>query len=180
MFPTLSAAQIARIASHGVIRPITRGEDALVVEASSPGGQAGSSSRIENYLGSPTGISAQELAERAYAQVQKFGASVLIAKGAAELTCEQKPHRVRLDDGTTISARTVIIATGARYRKPAIANLAQYESAGVYYSATYMEEAQLGDDDDVIVVGGGNSADQAAVFLARTGKRLEVSRDVRP
>src|SRR5262245_34819317 len=107
----------------------SEGLDALVIEASSPGGQAGASSRIENYLGFPTGISGQDLAGRAYAQVQKFGASVMIAKGAAELTCEQKQHRVRLDDGATVPARAVIIATGARYRKPALANLAQFEGA---------------------------------------------------
>ena len=152
----------------------SEGLDALVIEASSPGGQAGSSSRIENYLGFPTGISGQELAERAYVQVQKFGASVMIAKGAAELTCEQNQHRVRLDDGATVPARTVIIATGARYRKPALANLAQFEGAGVYYSATFMEEAQLSEDDEVIVVGGANSAGQAAVFLGRARRRIHV------
>src|SRR5499425_2470814 len=96
----------------------SEGLDALVIEASSPGGQAGSSSRIENYRGFPTGISGQELAERAYAQVQKFGASVMIAKGAARLVCEQNRLCVRLDDGARVPARTVIIATGARYRKP--------------------------------------------------------------
>src|SRR5215471_10742575 len=152
----------------------SEGLDALVIEANSPGGQAGSSSRIENYLGFPTGISGQELAERAYAQVQKFGASVIIAKGAAELTCEQKPLRVRLDDGATVPARTVIIATGARYRKPELANLAQFEGAGVYYSATFMEEAQLDDDDEVVVVGGANSAGQAAIFLARRRRQIHV------
>lgn len=152
----------------------SEGLDALVIEASSPGGQAGSSSRIENYLGFPTGISGQDLAGRAYAQTQKFGASVMIAKGAAELTCGGMPHRVRLDDGTTIPARTVIIATGARYRKPTLRNLAQFEGAGVYFSATFMEEAQLGDGDEVVVVGGANSAGQAAVFLARTGRRVHV------
>ena len=155
----------------------SEGLDALVIEASSPGGQAGSSSRIENYLGFPTGISGQELAERAYAQAQKFGADVMIAKGAAELSCERQPYGVRLDDGATIPARTVIIATGARYRKPALANLAQFEGAGVYYNATFMEEAQLGDGDEVIVVGGANSAGQAAVFLARTGRRVQCSSD---
>jgi thioredoxin reductase (NADPH) len=145
-----------------------------VIEASSPGGQAGSSSRIENYLGFPTGISGQELAGRAYAQAQKFGAAIMIANGAARLACDRPPYRVTLDDGTSIAARTVIIATGARYRKPALANLAQFEGAGVYYSATAMEEAQIGDSDEVIVVGGGNSAGQAAVFLAQKARRVHV------
>jgi len=152
----------------------SEGLDALVIEASSPGGQAGSSSKIENYLGFPTGISGQELAGRAYAQAQKFGAEVMIAKGAEELACEQQPYGVRLDDGATIPARTVIIATGARYRKPSLPNLAEFEGAGVYYNATFMEEAQLGDDDEVIVVGGANSAGQAAVFLSQRAKRVHV------
>jgi thioredoxin reductase (NADPH) len=152
----------------------SEGLDALVIEASSPGGQAGSSSRIENYLGFPTGISGQDLAARAYAQAQKFGAAVMIAKSAAELAPEGTPLGVRLDDDAIIPARTVIIATGARYRKPVLANLEQFEGAGVYYSATFMEEAQLGDGDEVIVVGGANSAGQAAVFLARTGRRVHV------
>jgi thioredoxin reductase (NADPH) len=152
----------------------SEGLDALVLEASSPGGQAGSSSRIENYLGFPTGISGQELAGRAYAQAQKFGADVMIAKSAAGLVCERDICGVRLEDGTTIAARTVIIATGARYRKPPLANLGRFEGVGVYYNATFVEEAQLGDDDDVIVVGGANSAGQAAVFLARTGRRVHV------
>ena len=152
----------------------SEGLDALVIEANSPGGQAGSSSRIENYLGFPTGISGQELAGRAYAQAQKFGAEVMIAKGAAELTCESKSPSVRLDDGATIPARTVIIASGARYRKPSLANLGQFEGAGVYYNATFMEEAQLDDGDEVIVVGGANSAGQAAIFLARTGRQVHV------
>jgi thioredoxin reductase (NADPH) len=152
----------------------SEGLDALVIEASSPGGQAGSSSRIENYLGFPTGISGQELAGRAYAQAQKFGAHVMIAKGAAELRCERTSRGVTLDDGATIQARTLIIATGARYRKPLLANLAHFEGAGVYYSATFMEEAQLRDDDEVIVVGGANSAGQAAVFLARTARSVHL------
>jgi thioredoxin reductase (NADPH) len=152
----------------------SEGLDALVIEACSPGGQAGSSSKIENYLGFPTGISGKELAERAHAQAQKFGASVMIAKGAAGLTCEPKCHGVRLGDGAIISARTVIIATGARYRKPPLANIAEFEGAGVYYNATFMEEAQLGDGDEVIVVGGANSAGQAAVFLARAGRRVHL------
>jgi thioredoxin reductase (NADPH) len=152
----------------------SEGLDTLVIEASSPGGQAGSSSRIENYLGFPTGISGHELAARAYAQAQKFGAGVMIAKGAAELTCERKRLGVRLNDGATIPARTVIVATGARYRKPSLANLGQFEGAGVYYSATFMEEAHLRDGDEVIVVGGANSAGQAAIFLARTARRVHL------
>jgi len=152
----------------------SEGLDVLVIEASSPGGQAASSSRIENYLGFPTGISGQELAGRAYAQAQKFGAAIMIAKGAAELTGERTPYCVTLDDGATVYARTVIIGTGARYRKPSLTNLGQFEGAGVYYNATFMEEAQLGDGDEVIVVGGANSAGQAAVFLAQTGRRVHV------
>jgi thioredoxin reductase (NADPH) len=97
----------------------------------------------------------------------------LIAKGASELACERTPYAVRLDDGAAIPARTVIIATGARYRKPPLPHLAQFEGAGVYYSATFME-AQLCDGDEVIIVGGANSAGQAAVFLARTVSRVHL------
>jgi thioredoxin reductase (NADPH) len=149
----------------------SEGLDALVIEASSPGGQAGSSSRIENYLGFPTGVSGQELASRAYAQAQKFGAEVMIARGATALTCGRKPYRVEIGGGATVPARTVIIATGAQYRKPDIANLSSFEGAGVYYSATFME-AQLCGAENVIVVGGANSAGQAAVFLSQTAARV--------
>src|SRR5688572_13155654 len=149
----------------------SEGLDALVIEASSPGGQAGSSSRIENYLGFPAGISGQELAGFAYAQAQKFGAEVLIARGATALTCERKPYRVDIGDGATVPARTVIIATGAQYRKPEIPSLPAFEGAGVYYNATFME-AQVCAADEVIVVGGANSAGQAAVFLSQTAARV--------
>jgi thioredoxin reductase (NADPH) len=151
----------------------SEGLDVLVIEANSPGGQAGTSSRIENYLGFPTGISGRELAGRAYAQAQKFGAEVMIAKGAAELVCEHNAYGLRLDDSVTIPARTVVIATGARYHRPSLANLCQFEGAGVYYNATFME-AQLCEGDEVIVVGGANSAGQAAVFLAQTVKRVHL------
>ena len=151
----------------------SEGLDVLVIEANSPGGQAGTSSRIENYLGFPTGISGRELAGRAYAQAQKFGAEVMIAKGAAELVCENNSYGVRLDDRVTIPARTVVIATGARYHRPSLANLAQFEGAGVYYNATFME-AQLCEGDEAIVVGGGNSAGQAAVFLAQTARHVHL------
>ena len=151
----------------------SEGLDALVIEASSPGGQAGSSSRIENYLGFPAGISGQELASFAYAQAEKFGAQVMIARGATALTCDRKPYRLEIGDGTTVPARTVIIATGAQYRKPDIPNLSSFEGAGVYYSATFME-AQLCGDEEVIVVGGANSAGQAAVFLSQTAARVRM------
>jgi thioredoxin reductase (NADPH) len=145
----------------------SEGLDVLVIESSSPGGQAGSSSRIENYLGFPTGISGQDLAGRAYTQAQKFGAEILIAQSAAALTCDRTPYRVAIGPSRHVQARTVVIATGAQYRKPPIANLSQFEGAGVYYSATFME-SQLCTGEHVIVVGGGNSAGQAAVFLAQT------------
>jgi thioredoxin reductase (NADPH) len=151
----------------------SEGLDVLVLESNAPGGQAGSSSRIENYLGFPTGISGLELTGRAYAQAQKFGAEVLIARGATKLVCDRQPYAVQLDDGTRVPARAIIIAAGAEYRKPAIANITQFEGAGVYYGATPME-AQLCAGQEVIVVGGGNSAGQAAAFLAQTVKRLHV------
>ena len=152
----------------------SEGLDALVIETNSPGGQAGSSSRIENYLGFPAGISGQELAGRAYAQAQKFGADIMIARGATGLTCDRGPRRVTLEDGATIPARTVVVATGARYRKPALESLERFEGAGVYYSATVVQEGQLRGADEVIVVGGANSAGQAAVFLARTGRQVHL------
>ena len=151
----------------------SEGLDVLVLETNSPGGQAGSSSKIENYLGFPTGISGQELAGRAYTQAQKFGAQVMIAKGAKRLVCERKPYAIEIDDEVRVSARAVIIATGAEYRRPALENLSHFEGAGVYYGATFME-AQLCRGEEVIVVGGGNSAGQAAVFLAQTAKRVHM------
>jgi len=151
----------------------SEGLDVLVVESNAPGGQAGSSSKIENYLGFPTGISGQELAGRAYAQAQKFGAQIMIAKGATQLTCDRQPYAVQIDDGPRVPARTVIIATGAEYRRPSLANLSQFEGTGVYYGATLVE-AQLCEGEEVIVVGGGNSAGQAAVFLAQAAGRVHM------
>ena len=148
----------------------SEGLDVLVLETSSPGGQAGSSSRIENYLGFPTGISGQELAARAYLQAQKFGAEMLMAK-ATRLVCDRKPYVIEVESGARISARTVVIATGAQYRRLPLENLSRFEGAGVYYGATFVE-AQLCGGEEVIVVGGGNSAGQAAVFLAQTTKRV--------
>src|SRR3989442_5751253 len=150
----------------------SEGLDVLVIETSSPGGQAGSSSRIENYLGFPTGISGRELAGRAYTQAEKFGAEMLIARGT-RLTCDRKPYVVEVENGARIPARTIVIATGAEYRKPPLENLSRFEGAGIYYGATFVE-AQLCGGEEVIVVGGGNSAGQAAVFLAPTAKRVHM------
>jgi thioredoxin reductase (NADPH) len=151
----------------------SEGLQVLVIESNSPGGQAGSSSRIENYLGFPTGISGQELAGRAYNQAQKFGAQVLIARGATRLTCERQPYAIEIDGDIKVPARAVIIATGAQYRRPALANISQFEGNGVYYGATFVE-SQLCGGEEVIVVGGGNSAGQAAVFLARTARKVHM------
>jgi thioredoxin reductase (NADPH) len=151
----------------------SEGLDVLVLESGAPGGQAGSSSRIENYLGFPTGISGLELTGRAYAQAQKFGARIMIAKGATGLACDRQSYSVQIDDGPRVRARAVIIATGAEYRKPALENLSRFEGAGVYYGATQME-AQLCAGEEVIIVGGGNSAGQAAVFLAQTSSRVQM------
>ena len=150
----------------------SEGLDVLVLETSSPGGQAGSSSRIENYLGFPTGISGQELASRAYLQAQKFGADMLMAK-ATGLISDSIPYVIQVESGTQISARTVLIATGAQYRRLPLENLSRFEGAGVYYGATFLE-GQLCKGDEVIVIGGGNSAGQAAVFLAQTTKRVHM------
>jgi thioredoxin reductase (NADPH) len=147
----------------------SEGLDVMVLETSSPGGQAGSSSRIENYLGFPTGISGQDLAGRAYLQAQKFGAHMLVAR-AARLICDHKPYGVELENGSRISTSTIVIATGAQYRKLPVENLS---GTGVYYGATFVE-AQLCGGEEVIVVGGGNSAGQAAVFLAQTAKRVHM------
>jgi len=151
----------------------SEGLDVLVLESNVPGGQAGSSSRIENYLGFPTGISGLELTGRAYAQALKFGAHVMVAKGATRLACDGQRYTLDIGEGPPIPARAVIIATGAEYRRPVLDNLSRFEGAGVYYGATPME-AQLCVGDDVVIVGGGNSAGQAAVFLASTSRRVHM------
>jgi thioredoxin reductase (NADPH) len=151
----------------------SEGLDVLVLESHVPGGQAGSSSRIENYLGFPTGISGLDLTGRAYAQALKFGAHIIVAKGATRLSCDGQRYTVEIDGGPWVRSRAVIIATGAEYRKPALANLSAFEGAGVYYGATPME-AQLCVGEDVVVVGGGNAAGQAAVFLASAARRVHM------
>jgi thioredoxin reductase (NADPH) len=149
----------------------SEGLDVLMIEANAPGGQAGSSMRIENYLGFPSGITGQELATRAFSQAEKFGAQMIIAKGAARLDCARRPYAIEIDNGTRVMARTVVLATGATYRGLPIDNLASFNGAGVYYLATPME-AQMCKGQDVIIVGGGNSAGQAAVFLAGHASRV--------
>lgn len=151
----------------------SEGLDVLVLENYAAGGQAGSSSKIENYLGFPTGISGQALAGRALAQAQKFGADVMIAHRAARLGCGGKIYEIEMTDGQTVHTRTIVIATGAEYRSPAIGNLERYVGAGVYYAATHIE-AQLCRSEEAIVVGGGNSAGQAAVFLAGSCRQVHV------
>ncbi len=150
----------------------SEGLDVLVLETGTPGGQAGSSSRIENYLGFPSGITGQDLTGRAYIQAQKFGAEILISKGM-RLICERKPYIIEVENGAQIPARTIMIATGAEYRRPTLKNLSRFEGLGIYY-ATTLVEAQSCDGGEVIVVGGGNSAGQAAVFLAKRAKRVHM------
>jgi thioredoxin reductase (NADPH) len=151
----------------------SEGLDVLVIESNAPGGQAGSSSRIENYLGFPLGISGQDLAARAFNQAQKFGAKLVIAKGAKQLACNRRPYAVEMEDGTRVPAKAVIIATGADYRKLSLPDLDRFENSGVYYGATFIE-SQLCTGEEVVVVGGGNSAGQAAVFLAQTARHVHM------
>ena len=151
----------------------SEGLDVLVIETGSPGGQAGSSSKIENYLGFPTGLSGQELAARALAQTEKFGAKMMVAHSVARLDCAKRPYKVVLDNGNRLAARTVVIATGAQYNKPRIAGLEKFEGQGIYYGATHME-SQLCEDEELVVVGGGNSAGQAAVFLSQTARKVHM------
>jgi thioredoxin reductase (NADPH) len=156
----------------------SEGLNVLVVEANAPGGQAGASSRIENYLGFPMGISGQDLANRAFVQAEKFGAHVMIARTARGLKCQRPPYTVELDDGASVQTRSIIIAAGAQYRKLDLPNRDQFEGAGVYYGATQVEAAVCR-EEEVVVVGGGNSAGQAALFLSGFARHvyLVVRRD---
>jgi thioredoxin reductase (NADPH) len=149
----------------------SEGLDAVVIEGEFPGGQAGSSSKIENYLGFPTGVSGLELTRRSVVQAEKFGAHMLVGQRVVQINCDERPYRLTLENGDILQTRSIIIAVGAQYNKPNIANLKQFEGNGVYYAATFME-SQLCGGDEVIVVGGGNSAGQAAVFLAETAHKV--------
>lgn len=145
----------------------------LVIEKSAPGGQAGSSSRIENYLGFPTGVSGQELANRSIAQAQKFGAQIMVAQSVVHIDTSRHPYKVVLESGLKFDARAVVIATGAQYARLPIEDADAFTGRGIYHNATDME-AQLCDSEEVIVVGGGNSAGQAAVFLARSSAKVHL------
>jgi len=155
----------------------SEGLSVLVVDARAFGGQAGASARIENYLGFPTGISGQALAGRAFTQAQKFGAHMLIPMEVQRLRCDPaergEPMRLELADGPTVRSRTVVIASGARYRRPECSNLAAMEGRGVWYWASPVE-AKMCAGEEVVLVGGGNSAGQAAVFLAGYVKKVSM------
>lgn len=151
----------------------SEGLSVAVLDCRAPGGQAGTSSRIENYLGFPTGISGQALAGRAFNQAQKFGAHIGIPIEVKGLRCDRYPLEIELANSQYIAARTVVIASGAEYRRPAVEGLASFEGRGVYYWATPIE-ARLCRNEPVLLVGGGNSAGQAIVFLASQAAHVHV------
>jgi thioredoxin reductase (NADPH) len=153
----------------------SEGLSVLVLDSHSFGGQAGASSRIENYLGFPTGISGQALTARAFLQAQKIGAQFAVPVSVVGLDCSRPPlHRIALDNGVSIYGRTVVIASGARYRRPEIKDLDRFEGTGVSYWATPIE-ATLCEGRDIVLVGGGNSAGQAAVFLSSYARRVHMA-----
>jgi thioredoxin reductase (NADPH) len=151
----------------------SEGLDTQIIDAVAFGGQAGTSTRIENYLGFPTGISGGELAERATLQARRFGARMVVPAQAARLVLDHGHFAVELADGSTVNGRTLIVATGAQYRKLELPDLERYEGVGVYYAAT-ATEAQMCEADPVVVVGGGNSAGQAAMFLSRHARSVRL------
>ncbi len=151
----------------------SEGLSVVCFEGTAFGGQAGSSSKIENYLGFPTGLSGGTLAARAMHQALKFGARMAIPRSVARLETSTYPYLLELDDGTTLQARAVIIASGARYRRLDVEELERFEGAGVYYSATFVE-ARSCTGDEVVVIGGGNSAGQAAMFLSQHARHVHV------
>jgi thioredoxin reductase (NADPH) len=181
MNPTLDETAIHDLAVVGAgpaglaaaVYAASEGLDVLVVESTAPGGQAGTSSRIENYLGFPTGISGQALAGRAFVQAQKFGANLNVACRVTRLNCERRPYALELSDGRVVRASTVVIASGAQYRAPQVENLQRFIGAGVYYAATHLE-ARLCEGEEIAIVGGGNSAGQAAVFLAASCRHVHL------
>ncbi|HEY6452858.1 MAG TPA: FAD-dependent oxidoreductase [Steroidobacteraceae bacterium] len=181
MNPQLDDAEVADLLIIGAgpaglaaaVYGTSEGLQVRVVETMAPGGQAGTSSRIENYLGFPTGISGLALAGRALSQAQKFGAALSVAAQAVSLNCEQRPYTVKLLDGKLLRSRSVLVASGVEYRTLALDGLARFLGAGVYYAATHLESV-LCRDEEIAIVGGGNSAGQAAVFLAASCRRVHL------
>jgi thioredoxin reductase (NADPH) len=151
----------------------SEGLDVLVLESTAPGGQAGTSSRIENYLGFPTGITGQALAGRARTQAEKFGAEISVGRTVVRLDCDSKPYQLFLSDGEVVRTRTIVVATGVQYRRPSLPGLERFEGTGVLYSATHLE-GQLCRGEEIAVVGGGNSAGQAAVYLSDIASHVNV------
>ena len=151
----------------------SEGLSTLVIEGTAPGGQAGTSSKIENYLGFPTGVSGQELANRAQVQAQKFGARLAISRDVVAIDQIGCIHQLKLADGSTVRSRAVVIATGAQYRKLSVENYDRFENQGILYAATAME-ANLCRDSEVAVIGGGNSAGQAAIFLSGIAEHVHL------
>jgi thioredoxin reductase (NADPH) len=151
----------------------SEGLSTLLLEAEAPGGQAGTSSKIENYLGFPLGISGQGLAGRAQVQAHKFGATIALPYAVQSLDCSVRPYRLRLDDQLQVNTHTVIVTSGARYRKLNLPREADFEGAGIYYAATAME-GEICKNEEVVVIGGGNSAGQAAVFLSRYARHVHI------
>jgi thioredoxin reductase (NADPH) len=151
----------------------SEGLSTLVIEGIAPGGQAGASSRIENYLGFPTGVSGLELANRAQVQAQKFGARLAISRDVVAIDQIDGMHQLTLAGGATVRSRAVVIATGAQYRKLSVDNYDRFEGQGIQYAATAME-ATLCRDDEVAVIGGGNSAGQATLFLSAIARHVHL------
>lgn len=149
----------------------SEGLKTLVLDSVAPGGQAGTSSKIENYMGFPMGVSGLELASRAYVQAEKFGASLSVPAEVTGMECGDGVHRLRLADGDLVEANCVLIATGAQYRKLEVPRLEEFEGSSIYYAATQVE-AQACSTAEVAVVGAGNSAGQAAVFLSQSVKKV--------
>ena len=181
LLPELDSARTYDVAVVGAgpaglaaaVYAASEGLSVIVFDSHGPGGQAGASARIENYLGFSTGVSGRELAANAFAQAVKFGAEVVIPTRIDRLDCAQAPFQLELQGGQRISSRTVVIATGAAYRKPAIEGLDEVAGRGVYYWASSIE-GRLCRGAEVVLVGGGNSAGQAAVFLSTHASRVHI------
>jgi thioredoxin reductase (NADPH) len=151
----------------------SEGLSVVIIESCAVGGQAGTSSKIENYLGFPTGISGQALAGRAYIQAEKFGAEIAVAREVTKLYCGDPFHTLELDGADRIKARSIVVASGAIYRRPPIEGLQTFDGGGVHYGASYIE-GQFCHGKDIAIVGGGNSAGQAAVYLSEHARKVSI------